>query len=59
MLTLTETGDENESLDQSWGEVFLTVTLVPKTQEDKDQVKHLMIKKHFKFCLILVFQTSF
>lgn len=50
MLTLTETGDENESLDQSWGEVFLTVTLVPKTQEDKDQVKHLMIKKHFLFC---------
>jgi hypothetical protein len=40
-LTLTESGIENieGNEDQSWGEIFLTVTLVPKTQEEKEQVR--------------------
>jgi hypothetical protein len=52
-LILTESGieDVEDNEDQSWGEIFLTITLVPKTQEEKEQVRCLIII--FVFILIL------
>ncbi|CAG2116095.1 unnamed protein product, partial [Medioppia subpectinata] len=35
-LVLTESGLETETGAQSWGEIFLTVTLIAKTQEEKE-----------------------
>ncbi|RWS16204.1 multiple C2 and transmembrane domain-containing protein 1-like isoform X8 [Dinothrombium tinctorium] len=38
VLDLTETGtDSTEEQSSSWGQITLTVTLIPKTQEEKEQ----------------------
>lgn len=39
ILPLSESGNEASPQDK-WGEIYLTVTLIPKTQEEKDQVRH-------------------
>lgn len=37
-FNLTETGLDEIDPDKIWGQIYLTVNLVPRTQEEKEQV---------------------
>ena len=56
VLNLTESGLDSDIGDQSWGQIFLTVNLIAKTQEEKEMVFrflfHLKIITYFYSILV-------
>lgn len=46
-VTLTESGKPDVT-SPSWGQIFLSLTLIPKTQEEKEQVSKANSDFHVK-----------